>query len=317
MTSGHDRPSGPPAHTGLPELLRAHRLAVGSTQADLAARAGVGVRTVRDLERGRSLRPQRTTVELLAGALGLAGADRRAFLAAARGGGTATPQPDVAPPPGLPPPPELIGRERDVAELSTLLTESRGPRVVSLVGLAGVGKTALALAVVHAVAPAHPGGTAGVLIGAGSDAADVLAASMTVFGAARVTELAARLGGRPALLLVDAAERTYSTGWTWPAATAASGCCGRRKSCYTSCRSAGADLRRTGSRGTAGRDARPAGDGDGGADEEAPCCHPSLIARATHCAPASARLARVGQRICRGLMAYRLLPAGFCRSFCR
>ncbi|GIJ79557.1 hypothetical protein Xph01_39890 [Micromonospora phaseoli] len=207
MTSGHDRPSGPPAHAGLPELLRAHRLAAGSTQADLAARAGVGVRTVRDLERGRSSRPQRTTVELLAEALGLTGAARRAFLAAARGGGTATPEPDAVTPPRLPPPPELIGRERDVTELATLLTEPRGPQVVSLVGLAGVGKTALALAAVHAVAPAHPGGAAGVLIGAGSDAADVLAASMTVFGTARVTELAARLGDRRALLLVDAAER--------------------------------------------------------------------------------------------------------------
>ncbi|MBX7269805.1 XRE family transcriptional regulator [Micromonospora sp. Llam7] len=207
MTSGHDRPSGPPAHPGLPELLRAHRLAAGSTQAELAVRAGIGVRTVRDLERGRSSRPQRTTVELLAEALGLTDATRSAFLAAARGAGAAPARPAARTPPGLPPPPELIGRERDVAELASLLTEPRGPRVVSLVGLAGVGKTALALAVVHAVAPAHPGGAAGVLIGAGSDAADVLAASVTVFGAARITELAARLGDRRALLLVDAAER--------------------------------------------------------------------------------------------------------------
>ena len=48
-------------------------------------RAGIGVRTVRDLERGRASRPQRTTVELLARALGLTGAERESFLAAARG----------------------------------------------------------------------------------------------------------------------------------------------------------------------------------------------------------------------------------------
>ena len=48
--------------------------------------------------------------------------------------------------------------------------------MVSLVGLAGVGKTALALAVAHAVAGRAPGGVAGVLVGEGSDAADVLAA---------------------------------------------------------------------------------------------------------------------------------------------
>ncbi len=208
MTLGHDRSSGPPAHAGLPEVLRAHRRAAGLTQADLAARAGIGVRTVRDLERGHSSRPQRTTVELLAGALELTGTTRAAFLAAARGAGATAPPPDPGTPLDLPPPPDLIGRERDVSELASLLTDPRGPRVVSLVGLAGVGKSALALAAVHAVVAAHPAVVAaGVLVGAGSDAADVLAASVTVFGVARITELAARLGDRRALLLVDAVER--------------------------------------------------------------------------------------------------------------
>lgn len=207
MTSGHDRLSNPDPSSTLAGLLRGHRLAAGLTQAELAARAGIGVRTVRDLERGRSSRPQRTTVELLAGALGLAGAERGEFLAAARGTGAPPAAADPGTPLHIPPPPELIGRERDLTELATTLTEPHGPRLVSLVGLAGVGKTALALAAVHAVADAHPGGTAGVLVGAGSDAADVLAAALTVFGAARDTELAARLGDRRALLLVDAAER--------------------------------------------------------------------------------------------------------------
>ena len=207
MTSGHDRQSGSELSATLPGLLRGHRLAAGLTQAELAARAGIGVRTVRDLERGRSARPQRTTVELLAAALGMSDADRAAFLAAARGIGATAASPDPGTPLHIPPPPELIGRERDLTELATTLTEPHGPRLVSLVGLAGVGKTALALAAVHAVAAAHPGGIAGVLVGAGSDAPDVLAAAVTVFGAARVTELAARLGDRRALLLVDAAER--------------------------------------------------------------------------------------------------------------
>ncbi|MGW4502969.1 ATP-binding protein, partial [Micromonospora sp. NPDC004336] len=113
----------------------------------------------------------------------------------------------VGTPVALPPPVALIGRDPDLAELTGLLTEGRGPRLVSLVGLAGVGKTALALSVAHAVAGHHPGGVAGVLVGEGSDAADVLAASVAVFGVARLPELAARLAGRPALLLVDAAER--------------------------------------------------------------------------------------------------------------
>ncbi|MET8524480.1 helix-turn-helix domain-containing protein [Micromonospora sp. NPDC005172] len=224
MTPDHGRSRSPDGRTGLPELLRAHRRSAGLTQAELASRAGVGVRTVRDLERGRSVRPQRTTVDLLASALGLAGAARVAFLATARGaiggelsgsdvisgtpGGASTADATRADAPvALPPPVALIGRDRDVTELAAMLTAEHGPRLVSLVGLAGVGKTALALAVAHAAARAHPGGVAGVLVGQGSDAPDVLAASMTVLGTARLPELVARLAGRPALLVMDAVER--------------------------------------------------------------------------------------------------------------
>ncbi|MEH0845108.1 helix-turn-helix domain-containing protein [Micromonospora sp. CPCC 205711] len=224
MTPDHDHPSGPGGRTPIGELVRAHRLAAGLTQAELAERAGVGVRTVRDLERGRSSRPQRTTAELLADALGLTGVSRAAFLASARGhaAGPATagrphrraatgprtlePHPSGTPI-ALPPPVELIGRERDLADLVTLLRAEAWQPLVSLVGLAGVGKTALALAAAHTVADAHQGGVAGVLVGEGSDAADVLAAASAVLGAARLPELAARLRGRPALLLVDAVER--------------------------------------------------------------------------------------------------------------
>ncbi|GAA2702443.1 tetratricopeptide repeat protein [Micromonospora olivasterospora] len=217
------------------DLLRAYRRVAGLTQAELAARAGIGVRTVRDLERGRSARPQRTTVDLLAGALDLAGQARAEFVAAARGGvppagAPAPPGGRPAAPPSwtrrssagggpspvplpagtpiaLPPPVELIGRERDVTELVELLTADHAPGVVSLVGLAGVGKTALALTVAHAVAERAPAAVAGVLVGEGSDVADVLSTVAAVFGAARPGDLAARPAGRPALLLIDAVER--------------------------------------------------------------------------------------------------------------
>ncbi|WP_320068384.1 ATP-binding protein [Micromonospora sp. RTGN7] len=227
MASDHGRSPGADGRTGLSDLLCAYRRAAGLTQAELASRAGVGVRTVRDVERGRSVRPQRTTVELLAAALDLAGPARAEFVAAARGAtaprsaghppSVSGPGPSWRPPPvlarsggtpiALPPPVELIGRERDVVELVDLLTADHGPPVVSLVGLAGVGKTALALAVAHAVAGRAPGAVAGVLAGEGSDAADVLSAVAAVFGDARPPDLAVRLAGRPALLLIDAVER--------------------------------------------------------------------------------------------------------------
>ncbi|MFF5172415.1 ATP-binding protein [Micromonospora sp. NPDC000089] len=215
MTPDHDHPSGPGGRTPIGELVRRHRLAAGLTQAELAQRAGIGVRTVRDLERGRSHRPQRTTAALVADALGLTAGSRAAFLASARGRAVPPPRRPVGPrqpdpsgtPTALPPPVELIGRERDLAELVGLLTADGSPPVVSLVGLAGVGKTALGLAAAHAVTDRHPGGVAGVLVGEGSDAPDVLAAAGAVLGTARLTELAVRLRGRPALLLVDAVER--------------------------------------------------------------------------------------------------------------
>ncbi|AVT30955.1 XRE family transcriptional regulator [Plantactinospora sp. BC1] len=217
MTPDHgaDRVPG-----GFAELLRRRRLAAGLTQAELAERAAVGIRTVRDLERGRASRPQRTTVELLAAALGLAGQDRADFVALSRGqagpaveaGGEAPAPPSRRWPPrgfGLPEPGELIGRDRDVADLAAMLTEqppvARG--VVSLVGLAGVGKTGLALKVAREVADDFPGGTSGIVMIEGSTEGDVLSVVATVFGVGRASDLAGRFSDTPSLLLVDAVER--------------------------------------------------------------------------------------------------------------
>ena len=192
--------------SGFDAVLRRYRRRARLTQDELAARAAIGVRTVRDLERGRASRPQRTTVELLAAALGLAGADRETFLAAARGQSTEEPLPptDFL---QTPPSTELIGRDDDVADLAARLTGSDGLRGVTLVGIAGVGKTSLGLVVAHRIAAAYPGGVAGVVITEGASAGEILATVAAAFGVARAADLPNRFDGRPALLFADSVER--------------------------------------------------------------------------------------------------------------
>ncbi|TMM34432.1 MAG: helix-turn-helix transcriptional regulator [Actinobacteria bacterium] len=68
------------------ESVRAFRQRSGLTQEELAARAGVSVRSIRDIEAGRTGRARPGTVRLLAEVLGLAGTEREEFLAAAAPG---------------------------------------------------------------------------------------------------------------------------------------------------------------------------------------------------------------------------------------
>ncbi|ARF82310.1 tetratricopeptide repeat protein [Kitasatospora aureofaciens] len=67
-------------------LLAGHRVAAGLTQEDLAATAGVSLRALGDMERGRTRGPQRRTVRALAAALGLDGAQSAALEGAAQSG---------------------------------------------------------------------------------------------------------------------------------------------------------------------------------------------------------------------------------------
>lgn len=194
---------------GFATLLRNYRRRAGLTQEELAVRAAIGVRTVRDLERGRASRPQRTTAELLMSALGLTGPDRDGFLAAARGRGA----------PGAPDTPflraapadDLIGRDADIAELVARLSAADvaidGSRGTTLVGVAGVGKTSLATVVAHRLAAAHPGGVAGVAVGDDSTAGELLSGVAAGFGAAGPQDLPGHLADGPALLFVDGVDR--------------------------------------------------------------------------------------------------------------
>jgi transcriptional regulator with XRE-family HTH domain len=146
--------AGPPPPFGA--LLRRHRLAAGLTQEALAERAGLSARGVQDLERGLKRAPRPDTLRLLAGALELAPEARAALAAAARlgaagrGGGRHN----------LPAPlTSFVGRERELAAVHRLLGgEPPGPRLVTLTGPGGVGKTRLALQAAAEVRDAYPDG---------------------------------------------------------------------------------------------------------------------------------------------------------------
>jgi tetratricopeptide (TPR) repeat protein/transcriptional regulator with XRE-family HTH domain len=116
------------------------------TQEELAFKAGIGIRTIRDLESGRT-RPQPRTLRLLLQALGLD--------AAARDGLAAPAEPDV--------PRELprslaafAGREPETEALLAAVED--GAAVVAVHGMAGVGKTSLIVRAAHALAPRYPDG---------------------------------------------------------------------------------------------------------------------------------------------------------------
>jgi tetratricopeptide (TPR) repeat protein len=151
-------------------LLRASRRSAGLSQEELASRSGLSVRTIGNLERGRIRWPHPDSVHRLADALELSGQPRRAFLAVTprRLVHGADAPADTTGPGGLDVPRQLpaavghfVGRERELAMLTGLLdTGGRGDAVVisAIGGMAGIGKTALALHWAHRVADRFPDG---------------------------------------------------------------------------------------------------------------------------------------------------------------
>ncbi|MEW2126564.1 helix-turn-helix domain-containing protein [Streptomyces sp. NPDC007259] len=147
MTLSHPPQDTPAATAPLGSLIRGHRLRIGLTQRELADLSTISVRAIRDLEKGKAQRPRTDTVRLIADALRLGPRSRTALEAAARRGPRAggdvrrLSMERAAPPVPLYP---LVGRE---AEAGVLVEElgSGAERLVTVVGLSGVGKTRLAL----------------------------------------------------------------------------------------------------------------------------------------------------------------------------
>jgi tetratricopeptide (TPR) repeat protein/transcriptional regulator with XRE-family HTH domain len=164
---------------GFAELLRQLRAQARLTQEELAEAAGLSPRSVSDLERGIHQTAHKDTAGLLAGALGLAEPVRTLFVAAARGRAPAAEvltalRAEAAPAQGVVPwqlpagAGFFAGREAELKQLDELLdraggeggeAEPGGAVVISAVaGMAGVGKTALAVHWARQVAHRFPDG---------------------------------------------------------------------------------------------------------------------------------------------------------------
>ncbi|MDQ3808811.1 MAG: helix-turn-helix domain-containing protein, partial [Chloroflexota bacterium] len=199
-------------------LLRQQRLAASLSQASLAQRAGLTRTTVAALERGARAAPRPATVLRLIDALGVVPPKRTALIAAAdaaRLSRRADPQPISSTTPaslrmGLPASlSSFVGRDSAIVELHQLL---RQHRLLTLVGVAGIGKTRLALEVARAAVDAFADGASFVEFASLSDGALVVAKVAATLGLVEhpsrpvLDVLIEQLQPRRALLVLDNCE---------------------------------------------------------------------------------------------------------------
>jgi tetratricopeptide (TPR) repeat protein/transcriptional regulator with XRE-family HTH domain len=208
-------------------LLRRLRTAAGLTQEELAEAAALSARSISDLERGINQTARKDTARLLADALGLEDETRRAFEAAARGR-TPVPGPraatatrtlprDIA---------SFTGREVELARLleAAVGAASRGSviGIHAIGGMAGIGKTTLAVHAAHRLADRFPDGQFFLPLHAHTpgqppvDPADALASLLLAAGVppgqipdgmeARMARWRGHLAGKLLLLVLDDAS---------------------------------------------------------------------------------------------------------------
>src|ERR1700729_715402 len=142
LPSNNDRPSFGP-------LLRRYRLSAGLSQEALAERAGLSADAVSMLERGVRRMPYEQTIENLAAALKLGQNDREKLSSAvlrrrAPRAGRSFPLHSRLPRPLTP----LVGRKHDLALVASWFAPG-GPRLITITGAGGVGKTRFALELAH------------------------------------------------------------------------------------------------------------------------------------------------------------------------
>ncbi|MGC4941451.1 tetratricopeptide repeat protein [Kribbella sp. DT2] len=153
-------------------VLRRVRGQRGLTQEALAQQAGLSSQAIGMLERGVRRFPHPATIRKLDAALGLTAEEHELLdRLASRGASTAAPAATTGAPVWAPQPVAAVnavfsGRTEQLSRLTELLTggtpQAGVPTVVTIRGMAGVGKTALALQVAAAVSPRYPDGTLSV-----------------------------------------------------------------------------------------------------------------------------------------------------------
>ncbi len=188
--------------------IRLHRERAGLTQEELAGKAGLGVRTIRDLESGKVRRPRGPSLRLFAGALGVTIEDLLGMAAPRPRIGSQLPADDA----------DFTGRSAARRRLTDLLAPagaSTGVPVAVVAGGAGVGKTALAVHVAHALRDRFPDGQLYVRLGGDYplDPAEVLGRFLRALGVEgsaiapgleeRAADYRARLTDRRVLVVLD------------------------------------------------------------------------------------------------------------------
>lgn len=190
----------PPAGTFAWQL-RKRRLGAGLTHEKLAEASGVAVRTISDLERRVILKPRPDTVARLADALKLTGTARAEFAAAARERETAA----RMLPRGIA---SFTGRESELRRLTSTATGAGAAvgaggtvGVAVIGGMAGVGKTSLAVCAAHQIADQFPDGQLFLDLHGYADGLDPLTAE------AALGSLLRSLGIPPEVIPEDLQER--------------------------------------------------------------------------------------------------------------
>lgn len=188
------------------ERLKELRKAAGLSQMELAERSGLSARGISDIERGLRSTPRLDTVRMLAVGLAI----EPGILIEARNSASFVEQQRVD---RLPvPPTSFIGRAEEIEKLSYGLKHDR-PRVLTLMGPGGVGKTRLAIALGRSNLSLYPDGADFVDLASIRSSAQVLPAIADHLGVAGTGErsiksvLVNALQDQKRLLILDNLEQ--------------------------------------------------------------------------------------------------------------